>query len=200
MPLVHAASTTATTATSASTDGIIWGGWTTGIWTTGSWTSASSSSLLYASIDNGVWRTWNSGYTNYPATDRLMQRERYVEDPVALARRTEEIRIEGERMAKARERADKLLHECLSPEQSEELRNNGHFHLEVFSGDVRRRYRINRGRAGNVLQVDDSGRVLKRLCIHPIEMVPDGDTMLAQKLFLEGAEEEFLRVANHSRP
>jgi hypothetical protein len=40
--------------------------------------------------------------------------------------------------------------------------------------------------------------MIKRLCSHLIELVPDADTMLAQKLHLECNEDAFLRIANHS--
>ena len=39
---------------------------------------------------------------------------------------------------------------------------------------------------------------IKTLCAHPTVRVPDADNMLAQKLYLESNEEEFLRIANHS--
>jgi hypothetical protein len=106
--------------------------------------------------------------------------------------------MEGER-AQARERAEELLRECLAPDQAEELSRAGHFHVDTISPNgERRRYRIERGRARNVKQVDAGGRVVKTLCAHPIAQLPDADTMLAQKLMLEASEEEFLRIANHS--
>jgi hypothetical protein len=119
------------------------------------------------------------------------------EEQIAAARQAR-IRIEGER-AKAREKAEAILRECLNPRQQEELSLHGHFHLETIaqSGE-RRRYRIERGRSQNVKQVTPEGRILKTLCMHPVMSVPDADTMLAQKLYLEGAEDEFLSIANHS--
>lgn len=68
----------------------------------------------------------------------------------------------------------------------------------VYEAKLATEQQADRGRHGNVDQVDDSGRRIKRLCVHPVEGVPDADTMLAQKLFLEGSEEELLRVANHN--
>ena len=52
------------------------------------------------------------------------------------------------------------------------------------------------------IQVDAStmaGIVIVVDCIHPDEMVPDHDTMLAQLLWLKCNEAEFLRVANITR-
>jgi hypothetical protein len=43
--------------------------------------------------------------------------------------------------------------------------------------------------------LDDKGSIVGRYCIHPRD-VPAPDAMLAQKLWLENNEAEFLRVAN----
>ena len=94
----------------------------------------------------------------------------------------------------AKERAEKLLRSCLSPQQQDELERLHHFHLIVGN----KRYRINRGRSRNIQLIDETGKVVKHLCAHPREYVPDADTMLAQKLMLETDEESFLKIANHS--
>lgn len=115
------------------------------------------------------------------------------------ARYREDDEIRASELVKANARADALLREVLSPRQNEQLALHGHFDVELLQADRSvRRYRIWRGRTRNVAQIDEGGRVLKRLCAHPIELVPDADTMIAQKLWLETAEAEFLRVANHS--
>ena len=158
-------------------------------------------------MNNIIWTAFNNQYVNnqYVASIGYSDNLRQV-DPEVAARRIAEadrirqrsIEVEGER-ALARGRAEKLLHESLSPIQLDELQKDGHFHLDVLSRDGdSRRYRIKRGRVRNVQQVDASGRVLKHFCIHPREEVPDADTMLAQKLLLESMEQEFLRIANHS--
>jgi len=110
----------------------------------------------------------------------------------------QQLQLEGERK-KARERAELLLQESLSAVEREELAAKGFFHVETVSPNgERRRYRILRGRSGNVKQVDSNGKILKTLCCHPREAVPDADTMLAQKLWLQTREEDFLRIANHT--
>lgn len=94
---------------------------------------------------------------------------------------------------RANTRAEKLLVEMLSPQQAEELRASGHFHVRLLNG---RRYRISRGQHGNVVEVDGAGRGLRSLCVQPVGHLPDADAMLAQKLWLETDEATLLRTAN----
>ena len=63
-------------------------------------------------------------------------------------------------------------------------------------GSAGRTYRIWRGVAGNVRELDAAGRERARLCCHPTEDVPQGDVMAAQKLHLETDEAGFRRTAN----
>ena len=68
--------------------------------------------------------------------------------------------------------------------------------VSVKSGN---KYKINKGRTRNIQRVDEQGKVLEHLCVHPAMYVPDFDTMLTQKLWLETAEEKIRKVANISR-
>ena len=92
----------------------------------------------------------------------------------------------------AKERAIQLLRSALSPKQLQEFDRRGYFHVQV--GD--RRFRVTRKRTHNVLEVDGQSRILRSLCAHPVEFVPDEDTMLSQKLILESHPEEFFKLAN----
>jgi hypothetical protein len=92
----------------------------------------------------------------------------------------------------ANARAEALLRSVLTAKQLRELDSRGHFHVKV--GD--RRFRITRGRSHNVKEVDKQSRVLRTFCAHPIERVPDADTMLAQKLVLETRPDDFFGLAN----
>jgi hypothetical protein len=107
----------------------------------------------------------------------------------------EKVRLAKEKAKE--EKARQLLKEVLTVEQDQQLEKDGFFELlSVKSGH---RYRINKGRAGNVQQLDDlTGKVLKKLCFHPTEYVHNYDTMVAQKLMLENDEEQVLKVANFS--
>lgn len=169
---------------STTANGIIWVRWSNSASTTGALTFTDTSTVAWVN-----WARLQERSAEQVRADLRHQEER----------RAQRLKIEAEE-AEAKKRAEKLLTEHLSPPQREQLAQKGHFELDVISrSGERRRYQIRRGYAGNVKQVDpSSGRVLKTLCIHPRDRVPDADAMLAQKLLLEANETEFLRVANHS--
>lgn len=133
-----------------------------------------------------------------------------ISDEEYQRRRREQQRLNDEREQRwaaekrerevAKGRAQILLRESLTDEQKAELAEKRYFTLQVIDSQTgaRRNYRIHQGRARNVEQVDDNGRRLRTLCAHPAIDCPDEDTMLAQKLWLEHREADFLRVANHS--
>lgn len=200
--------TTSSTFGTSATWSVTWSNWTND-------TTSSTDSTACAPV---IWQAWNDGtrsavaYTGglytAPITFRPapgwsvwveendeQKRARHVMLAATVQREAAD-RIER---ALAAERAEKLLRESLTPAQLIELTERNHFHLETLTAaGERRRYRIQRGRSGNVKQVDDAGKVIKTLCAHPMPLVPDADTMLTQKLWLETDEAAFLRVANHS--
>lgn len=90
----------------------------------------------------------------------------------------------------AKGRAKKLLMDCLTPIQRGSLEALGYF--DVFVGG--KTYRIKQGTHGNVREIVE-GKEVTSFCVQP-DGVPDEDAMLAQKLWLETDEREFLRVAN----
>lgn len=161
---------------------------------------------------NATWIVWNQARTTSTITtgSNLLARDVQISDEEYQARRVREEAARVEREARyraeaiererAKERALLLLREHLTDEQKAELADKRYFSLGVIDSKTgeRRTYRIHQGRAGNVEQVDENGRRLKRFCIHPDISCPDEDTMLAQKLLLQTNEAEFLRVANHS--
>lgn len=161
-----------------------------------------------STVGTQVWRHWNEPlFQNAPAPYggpfRVVQQEpTYYQPSVETAAELQshierQVAIEGER-AQARERAEKLLRENLSPKQLEELSQKNYFTLETVQPDgSRRTYRIGRGRARNIKEFAN-GTYIRTLCAHPIEAVPDADTMLAQKLWLETMEEDFRKIANFS--
>lgn len=96
----------------------------------------------------------------------------------------------------ARERARGALLAHLSDEQKDTLERLGWFLVE--GGVSRQRYRIRAepNLVGNIDVLQDE-RVLHRLCAHcDTNEIPFHDHLLAQKLMLEGDENEFLRIAN----
>jgi hypothetical protein len=177
-----------TVATTAATDCSAWYVWSTSnlmstqktTWLRWNdyYTTGNNSTALYTNA--AVWREWNG--LRRPADDWRSPSHRAM---------CERINREA---AEARARARVLLEEHLTEEQRAVLSREKFF--EVLSRDGRRRYRITHGRAGNVYLLGPDGRPVTRYCAHPVDRVPDEDTMLAQKLMLESCEEDFLRLAN----
>lgn len=160
---------------------------------------------ITSSTTSAIWTNWML----YPGTTNRGQIVRAAVRSAAPADAAESLRIrqqmhahhEQVTLAKsaARDKARALLLQHLTDRQRIDLASNGYFELETIqpSGE-RRRYRIHRGRAGNVRRLDEQGREVRRYCIHPVIACPDEDTMLTQKLWLETQEELFLRTANAS--
>lgn len=189
MPIIPSSNNIYTTSVSSATttNTVVWSAW-----------NAFYTSATIVTSATTIWTAWNNTYliTSGTVTGNLVGRWGTL-PPVDQARRHE---IEGERV-KARERAERLLQEHLDTRQKAELASKGFFELDVLSQNgERRRYRIHRQWSHSIHQVDPSnGRRLKTLCIHPRLNVPVEDSMLAQKLMLEGGmEDELLKIANHS--
>ena len=95
----------------------------------------------------------------------------------------------------AEKRAEALLELHLNETQRQEYRTKKRFIVEVQDGVC---YRINRGWAGNVEELNKDGKPVNRLCIHTRAPVPIPDNLLAQKLLLETDPAEFRRIANRT--
>jgi hypothetical protein len=141
-------------------------------------------------LDSLRWGDRYDDWCNKIARHVLRERREWTPEERAAEEAREAAR-KAEREAAGR-RAEVLLRDALSPKQLKELNRRGYFHVVV--GD--RRFRITRGRSHNIKEVDARGRILRTLCAHPVEQVPDADTMLAQKLWLESLPEEFIKIAN----
>lgn len=124
------------------------------------------------------------------ATERVDSELRRREAEAAALRCQEE---HGARVA-ARERAEALLNSVLTPAQRESWALHRWFEMVGSQGG---RYRIGYGRVRNITRLDERGRGVETLCIHPDADVPDADTVAAQKLYLESDEAALLRTANH---
>jgi hypothetical protein len=186
------------------------------VWTIWNETYASASTTIVTPTivtptitSNVIWDSWIVAYNN--SVNNVITHgvvpHRQITEAERQARAEEDARWRERNAAflaeeaKAKDRAEKLLQENLDAKQREELAAKGYFELDVISKNgSSRRYRIHRRWSGNIQQVDpSSGQRLKTLCIHPREVVPIADSMLAQKLMLEsGMEEDLLRIANHS--
>ncbi len=97
---------------------------------------------------------------------------------------------------RAKRRALVLLTKLLNPEQRQEFRKSGYFH--VIGGNSRVRYRIRAVTIANIDVMGDDGKVKYRLCVAPAGGVPLYDVMAAQLLHLQDpiAEPRLLQQAN----
>jgi len=107
----------------------------------------------------------------------------------------EDVETAVQRMDEAEERSQYLLRSWLSPQQLTQYDTFGHF--MVVGCDTGRCYRISRGRAFNIHELDAGAREHCTWCFAP-EGVATGDVNLAQKIALENFENRALRVANRS--
>ena len=60
--------------------------------------------------------------------------------------------------------------------------------------EPRRVYRVPRSKG--YVQVIENGRAIMRLCLQPVECLPDADIVVLHKLMIEGNEEVYLQKAN----
>lgn len=186
------------TCTVAVTNPLVWGAWT------GTSTTATGvyDYSITATSNARSWTSWqNQPYSRSSIYQELQEARAYVppteEERVAAAAQAELRRqaaaVRTAQRAVAIEKADKLLDSVLNDAQREHLSRHDWFLLKGKNGTI---YRIRRGRSANVDVLNKEGAVIARLCAHPAMAVPDGDTMVAQKLMLETEPEEFLRIAN----
>ena len=150
------------------------------------WTAWSGT--VECGITSGIWQSWTvtSSSTLVPDFQAYAQ-------PVPTPEELAENERRRATAAEAEAAAERLLREHLDAEQVAQLERDRAFVVSVSSG---RRYKIKRGRQGNVVEIDARGRTLRKFCIHPDLYIPDPDTMLAQKLLLETDEAAFRRIAN----
>ena len=93
---------------------------------------------------------------------------------------------------RATQRAEALLRDHLSDVELAQLNSLGALH--VASGMTAGRiYAIPPRGAVTVLQ---DGRPTMRLCIRPVTLLPGREAVLAHKLHIEAAEEDYLRRGN----
>jgi len=95
--------------------------------------------------------------------------------------------------ADAEHRAEMLLQSQLSPEEYHQLVTQGYLRVQSPS-TPHRTYLIPRYRG--LVRVYEQGRSVMRLCVGPVEPVPDADVVLMHKLMIEGNEREYLESAN----
>jgi hypothetical protein len=96
-------------------------------------------------------------------------------------------------LSSAERRAANLLHEMLTVEQCHQLSWRGY--VEIPSPSTAQRvYRVPRSRG--YVQVIENGQAVMRLCLQPVEYLPDADVVVLHKLMIEANEEDYLQKAN----
>jgi hypothetical protein len=101
------------------------------------------------------------------------------------------------KMARARNKARRLLLEHLNIRQTADFEKFGFFFVIGSEGNL---YQIRTGRSHNVRLFDPiQMKGIFSLCAHPTLGVPDYDTMLAQMLWIEYDEPAFVNMANRGQ-
>jgi hypothetical protein len=88
-----------------------------------------------------------------------------------------------------------LLEEWLSPTQLSEYKRTKQF---TVTGSQGGKYIIGFGINFNVIEHDNNGNPVSKLCIQPEGALFEGDIMLAQKILLETDEKKVLEITNRS--
>jgi hypothetical protein len=95
--------------------------------------------------------------------------------------------------SRAERRATDLLRATLTQEQLQQLLWRGY--LEIPSPtEPQRVYRVPKSKG--YVQVMENGRAIMRLCLQPVECLPDADIVVLHKLMIEANEEIYLQKAN----
>jgi hypothetical protein len=160
-----------TTSTTSNTTGIVFNNYTV----SNSVMITNCTAYSTRRYDNAIWDNWDPQPIHQPVRSTV--------------RPTPIHTIEGTR------KATELLNEHLTEEQRKTLKERHWFIVQ--GGRTGKPYRIERGRGliANVAVLKDD-RVEHRLCAHLGSDIPEDDHLLAQKLWLEHAEDEFVKRAN----
>jgi hypothetical protein len=188
-----------------------------------SWVDATSNSSTAMTTSSGatVWTCWNNGYATTASTNtsdtwtiwatsgtvltvshqpaRQLTAEEIEQNRIATEERNRQYQEAEAKRKQEREAADakakELLVVFLTPSQRQALETMHAIALESITG---KKYRIRKGWAGNIDELDDKGEVVATLCVHPNEAVPEYDNMLAQMLMIQTDEARLLRTANRT--
>jgi hypothetical protein len=95
--------------------------------------------------------------------------------------------------SRAERRAADLLRDTLSPEQCHQLIWQGYLEIPSPTSPYRV-YRVPKSKG--YVQVIENGRAVMRLCLQPVECLPDADVVVLHKLMIEANEDVYLQKAN----
>ncbi len=155
------------------------------------WNEESSSATATATTYD-TWYTWVNQYEESAIEKMLKKGREYKQKINRMVDAVNSYKIQRAKEL-AEEKALKLLKENLTKEQLERFEKDECIPVDTAKGN---KYLIKKGRTGNVHMIDKDGNTIHQLCAHPRSYIPDFDTMLAQKFYLEYFEDEFLQIAN----
>jgi hypothetical protein len=95
--------------------------------------------------------------------------------------------------SRAERRAADLLRDTLTAEQFRQLIWRGYVEIPSPT-EPQRLYRVPKSKG--YVQVFENGRPTMRLCLQPVEFLPDADIVVLHKLMIEANEEIYLQKAN----
>lgn len=103
------------------------------------------------------------------------------------------------RREEAAKKAEELLEEYIGLEAFGKLHETGY--IEVDSHRHKgRKYRISEEHGDFIDVIDENGKVIDSLCVHPAVECPPGDHILARVILLELDEDYILERANSQEP
>lgn len=196
-----------TASNTVSTTGLLWmgsggGGTATITSTTASdcymWAGTAVTDQMQAAAQMQQTTQWQFGqsqtYQMQAAAQQQIQAN--LENQRMLHAAQQRHEVEERRTQPARDRAKELLLANLTPAQKETFEKNGWFLVE--GGKSKQRYRIRANSASMNIDVMNKEKVTHRICAHLHHTcdAPLYDHILAQKLMLEAAEDDFLKIAN----
>lgn len=172
-----------------------WSGWNDTYWRYIYDTSTSGSTTTAT-----IWYAWSETATHGATPIKMELTDEQKAEQAAQAERE---RLERERLAKAQElvlaKAKALLNSVLTAEQQAEVAAHRYFTVISKASQRRYRVRVDGGPSRNIIEVDAQGKAVRRLCAHTYAKGVIGDDhFVVQKLMLEHAEDEVLKVANFS--
>jgi hypothetical protein len=170
------------------------------------WCDTTSTSTT-VDLSDATWNTWTADYT-FSAVETAEQKAYRLEQERLWAEKREADRVKRleleakakEAEAEARKRATVLLLSNLNAKQRQDYLENKAFHVDILGSDKKpaKRYLIKHGTHQNVFLLDENGNPKEGFCSYPLEQIPVEDFILGQKLMLECAEDDFLKVANRT--
>lgn len=165
---------------------------TTVVVVTSDWSCTASTSSTDLTWNGQPWGSRTTGSSCTASITRPWAPRSWSRGELAKWRRAEKER--KRKRAAATERARELLRRHLTKRQRADYDKHGYFFVQTRKGH---RYRVGSAHDHNVVRLNRRGKPMRTLCASIYQVwVPVPDVMLAQKLMLDHAEDEFLKIAN----